>query len=414
LLAVPLAGGDGSRYDASDGFTHAADLRDGFVAAGPSAVAVYGAGRAPEWVFRVPKTDPLPDRLGFRPCFDGPSAELSSFRLAGSWLVARLGERHLIALDLRGRRVAWVLGAGGKAGFRPLAFPGATRFGPEFAVTGRFVVAQLSDGRRWFVAVETGRVADVPGVGVRTAQVWWPHAPVEVRADRLAVADGAGVVRVLDLAAGSVEWTHEAEGEASLAGEPPQVRAWGEALLVAVRRNHGVELVRLDPDEGTPAWRDAAFLDADRVDLANADADAERVYVPAGNTLSAFNLKDGKSAWEAELPDVRGAGGWVVRAGRKCVIAYPEAAVPREPVADVLARLTRSLRAEPAPRRLPGLAAGLYDAWVARTMPVLLFDPETGKPLGQLDIPAAGPAVTAWFDRDAAVVATGDRVVWLR
>jgi hypothetical protein len=76
--------------------------------------------------------------------------------------------------------------------------------------------------------------------------------------------------------------------------------------------------------------------------------------------------------------------------------------------------VARALGREPAAGRLPALAAGLYDAWVTRTVPVLLFDPETGRQLAAVEVPAAGPAVTAWFDRDTAVVATGDRVVWLR
>ena len=66
------------------------------------------------------------------------------------------------------------------------------------------------------------------------------------------------------------------------------------------------------------------------------------------------------------------------------------------------------------PDRLPGLAGTLYDAWVDRAVPVLLFDPESGKLLRRLDVPARGPLVTAYFGRDLAVVATGDRVVWLK
>ena len=96
------------------------------------------------------------------------------------------------------------------------------------------------------------------------------------------------------------------------------------------------------------------------------------------------------------------------------MVAYPEFAVPREPVAEMVGRAARSVRANPELWRLPALAAGLYDAWVARSVPVLLFDPETGKELARFDIPAAGPHVTAWFERDLAVVATGDRVCWLR
>ncbi|MBA4064430.1 MAG: hypothetical protein C0501_12100 [Isosphaera sp.] len=418
LLAVPVANGDVTRHRACDRFTHAADLPGGFVAAGRSAVAVYGAGPAAAWVFRVPTTEPLPDRAGaFRIVTDRdpPAAELSAFRLAGSTLVARLGDRHLIALDLPGRRVAWVLGTHGTARFRPHGLPGDPRFGPTFAVAGRLVVAQLSDGRRWVVRLDTGRVLDVPGFDQPTARAWWALPPAEVAPDRLAVSDGPGLVRLLNLTSGRVKWVRTEDGEASLAGEPPQVRAWGDAVLVAVHRNHGVELERVDPVTGKSAWACCpAFLDADRVDLSLADADADRVYVPAGNRLSAVGLKDGKPAWEVDLPDARGSGGWVVRAGSRCVIAYPEAGIPREPVAGVFARLARSFRADPRPGRLPALAATAYDAWVTRSVPVLFFDPETGNRLGGVEVPAAGPAVTAWFAGGVAVVATGDRVVWLR
>ena len=54
-----------------------------------------------------------------------------------------------------------------------------------------------------------------------------------------------GLVDFLNLASGKVKSAYEAEGEASLAGEPPQVRAWHDAVVVAVRRNHGIELDRV-------------------------------------------------------------------------------------------------------------------------------------------------------------------------
>lgn len=418
LVALPLAGGAESRFAAIDGFTHAAEVRDGFIATGRFAVALYAAGRTPVWVFRVPLTDPLPIRAGEARVRTGEShspPQLSAFRLTGSWLVACLGKHHLIAFDLRGRRVAWVLGSNGRQGFSPFGFPGAVRFGAEFLASGRLIVAQLSDGRRWFIRVETGKVLDSPVFDQPTSPVWWNLPPAEVEPNRLVVADGPGIVRLLDLPSGRVKWTHEATGEASLAGDPPQVKAWGGKLVLAVRRNHGVELDRLDPSDGKSVWPDGpAFLDADRVNFRHADSDADRVYAPAGRTLVAVSLADGKPAWEAELPDTFGAGGWVVRAGKNCVIAYPEVALPREPVGDVFARVARSFARNPRAARLPGLGFGAYDAWVKRSVPVLLFDPETGKRLARHDIPATGPAVTAWFERDVAMVATGDRVVWLR
>jgi hypothetical protein len=56
----------------------------------------------------------------------------------------------------------------------------------------------------------------------------------------------------------------------------------------------------------------------------------------------------------------------------------------------------------------------MYDAWVARTVPVLLLDPQTGKVLEQFDLPARGPILQAWFEGDLAVVALSDRVVWFK
>ena len=243
----------------------------------------------------------------------------------------------------------------------------------------------------------------------------WTAPPAEGAPHRLAVSDGPGLVRLLTLPGARVKWGYDAGGESSLTGEPPQVRAWADALMVAVRRNHGVELDRLDAADGRSAWSGGpAFLDADRIDLSAADADPQRLYVPAAGTLFAIDLEDGKPLWEMDLPETNGAGGWVVRAGRRVVIAYPRVAVPAEPVGDVWERVVRSFRRAPVPGRLPGLADTLYDAWVGRAVPVLLFDPETGRLLRRLDVPARGPFVTAYFGRDLAVIATGDRVCWLK
>ncbi len=230
VVAVPLDQSAGTDYTAADIFTHAADLRGGFVAAGPNAVALYGDRREPLWVFRVPATERLPN--GPRP--PGVRAGetllppyLSSFRLAGPWLFARVGDHHLIALDLDARRVAWVLCATGHSGYESALFASTPRFGPHVAVSGKFVVAQLSDGRRWFVRLDTGRPVAQPALGEHTARVPWPHSPTEVGATRLALADGAGLVRLVQLG-GRVKWVYEVEHDDGLAGDPPQVRAQGD------------------------------------------------------------------------------------------------------------------------------------------------------------------------------------------
>jgi hypothetical protein len=431
LLAIALETATKTAHLAPDSFTHAADLKTGFVAAGPQTVALYAARPEPEWVFRVPETDPLPDRPGrvnVRTDRVPPAPHLSSFVLAGSWLFARLGETHLVAFDLASRRVAWVLGAHGRPRFEPLGFPNTPRFEPHYLGTGRLLAVQLSDGRRWMVRADTGRVWDTeggtftgpvpPDFGSPTARVPWPHPPVEVEANRIAFSDGAGLVRFHSLSVGRTRGVYEADGGPSLSGEPPQVRTWGDAVFVSVRRNHGVDLDRIELTDGKSVWpRGPVFLDADRIDLAAADADPQNLYLPVGDKLCAFALEGGKAAWDAELPDTHGAGGWVVRAGRKVVIAYPAAAIPAEPIAAVRDRIADSFARRPLDLRgwrLPALAGTLYDAWVDRVVPVLLFDPETGQLLKELTIPARGPVVTAYFEGDLAVVATGDRVAWLK
>ncbi|MFO0823388.1 MAG: hypothetical protein U0792_09780 [Gemmataceae bacterium] len=68
----------------------------------------------------------------------------------------------------------------------------------------------------------------------------------------------------------------------------------------------------LDMSDGQSAWKGkTAFLDADGVNLSNADADSERIY-------SATCLPPSVRKMEIRVevsPNTRGSGGWVVRAG---------------------------------------------------------------------------------------------------
>jgi outer membrane protein assembly factor BamB len=417
VTAIPIDQTATSEHTAADLFTHAAELPNGFVAAGPFAVAVYGPARAPLWVFRMPTTDPLPvGSPAFRFCTGSEPAcpQLSSFYQAGTWLFARVGDYHLIALDLTAQRVAWVLDTAARSGYDPNLFPGAPRFGVHLTGMGSFLLAQLSDGRRWFIDVRSGRPVPFPPLGSATARNPWPHPPIAIGTDRLLVSDGPGLVRLLHLG-GRVRWAFEVDREEGLTGAPAQVWARNETILVALQRNHGVELERVDPANGKLVWSgEPPFIDADRLDLARADADGDRVYLPVGNRIVAIALTRGKTVWEVDLPDARGTSGWTVRAGKTCVIAYPVEAIPAESPSAARDRLARSFIREPLLWRLPGLSATLYDNWVGRSVPVLLFDLKTGERVAQFEIPARGPSVTAHFGADATVIATGDRVVWLK
>lgn len=427
ITAVPLAGGAPRRRPAADLFTHAADLAAGFVAAGPFAVAVYGGGDEPEWVFRMPATDALPDRPGRVPFRTGdrpPVPHLSSFTLAGDWLLMRVGDHHLVGLDLVGRRVGWVLGGHGRPRYEAVVLPGVPTFGPHLYAAGPLAAVQLSDGRRWFVNTATGCVCDrggrshagfVPtGYGERTSGAPWAAPPARLKGDRIAFSDGPGLVQVFSPSLDKTVWTYDAPGAPSLSGEPPQVRALGDEVFVVVRRNHGCELERLVPQDGTQVWNEPAFLDGGRVDVAALDADEERVYVPVGEKLRAFDLEDGSAAWSADLPKLRGAAGWRVKVGTDVLLAYPAEAIPAEPVAAVWERAVRSFGRAPLAWRLPGLADTIAETWSDRTVPVLLFDAATGELLKRLSFPARGPGVAVHLAGNTAVIITGAGATWLR
>jgi hypothetical protein len=156
------------------------------------------------------------------------------------------------------------------------------------------------------------------------------------------------------------------------------------------------------------------FIDAERVQLANADVNADSVCLAANNRLFALNADSGKMEWQATLPDAGSRNEWIVRMNRNCVIVYPTRAIAKTAFAGILSRVYRSFRAQPDLLRLPGLAQTLYDAWVECELPVLLFDRESGKRIGGFTIPARGPSVVACWCADTVAFATGDRVVWLK
>jgi hypothetical protein len=63
---------------------------------------------------------------------------------------------------------------------------------------------------------------------------------------------------------------------------------------------------------------------------------------------------------------------------------------------------------------VPYLIDALYDGWTARTVPVVVLDPETGRVRRRLDLPAVGPALGVHLGPDHAVVATAGRAYWLQ
>lgn len=155
------------------------------------------------------------------------------------------------------------------------------------------------------------------------------------------------------------------------------------------------------------------FPSAGTLDLDAADADESRVYLPAEGKLFARDLTSGRAAWTADLNAAAEAPpgtGWRVIAGRRAVIALPRIPIAADPPWTVAARIARRFTAT---CRLPAGLASVYDAWVARTLPVLLLDPETGDVRGRIDLPA-GPVAVVRSRPDGLTIATTGRAYQLK
>jgi hypothetical protein len=171
---------------------------------------------------------------------------------------------------------------------------------------------------------------------------------------------------------------------------------------------------RVAEDRKSGLWSNPRLIPTGSLDLSAADADPDRFYLPTTDALFALNRRTGREEWRADLPPLPEGNGWRVRAGRRAVIATPNAAVPNDDLGTTAERSLRRVSEFPSPLRLLGGAAALFDACVTHTLPVLLFDPDSGR-LGQrIDLPATGPMVVVCLHAETATVATTGRLVWLK
>lgn len=317
--------------------------------------------------------------------------------------VGRFGDHLLVGYDRTGDRVTWRLDGLKRSRDWPFGISTTPRFTPHAYLDESRLVAQTTAARRLLIDATTGTVID----DAPTARRPWAAPPA--RAGELVVlADGPGVVTAIDPARGAPVWRFDAGREPSQSGEAAQVIAADGSVFVAVARNHGVEIERLIAADGARLWpAGPAFLPVGSLDLTAAAADAERLYVPLPGRLAALRLDTGRELWDAPLPDANGAAGWRAVMTRNVLLVHPGEAIPAEPLAAVGDRLLRSFARRPDPRRLFGLLATAFEAWYDRTLPVLLFDPGTGRLQQRLDLPARGPAAAVRVAADGVTVTAG-------
>lgn len=396
--------------------THAFAVGDTLVAAGPDVVIRFRLTDGHEvWRIRIPTTDPLP---GTEPqpaprSRDTPTYPwLSDFRISGSYLLARIGDHHLAAIDLDAGQVRWVLDPHQRLRYSPFLAAAAPRFSPWIQIAKPFAIVQCGN-RRWTIELGTGQVVqDVP-----TTQLPWTSPPQQIGPDRLLVADTAGSIRAIVPGQSPSLWSAEAGGESSLTGQPPAIRVLDGTVLWAVFRNYGVDLHLLDPNTGRSKWRTGpVFLPVGKLDLAGAAADESNLYIPAEGQLFTFRIDSGRLVSTTDLASAIAGDmevAWQIHVGRRTVLAIPRFPFPFEQPMLVARRVIERWCRVSMMARLPAILTSIYDAWVRRTLPVLVLDPEMGQIRHRLDLDC-GPVVGIHLGPEASGIATSGKVYWLK
>jgi outer membrane protein assembly factor BamB len=244
---------------------------------------------------------------------DADANALSAFRLTAGRLFCLQGGRRLLALDVETGAALWSHWAPG-ARIGPLG-PGG-QFYPRYHADADWVVAQTSGGQQLIFESHTGRLAHQLPTGLEP----WSQTPVAVQERRVCLVPNAHRVVMLDPASGYEVWTYALDRHASLSGEPPQVLANSQTVVVRVARNYGYELQCLDAVSGARRWPAPVYVGGTAFDLTRGVLGSTAVYFVQEGFLHARSLADGKPLWERPLT---GVDHWQVVAARNYLLAYP-------------------------------------------------------------------------------------------
>ena len=332
--------------------------------------------------------------------FDAPSPDVSleGGTCVGSRFVACLGPRCVLALDTGTGAVAWLRDPLGRPRFRAFGTDGSPTFSPHVLAAGEVVVIQKSDGERWTLSADTGRVLHT----APTSLTPWTLAPALTGAGIALIPDGAGRIVAVDPLTDRRLWRFDAGGETSLSGAAAEVRIFGDDCYVLIARNYGLELIRLDAKTGTP--RPALRVPGSGATLADAVVDGGRLYLPYPGGIASWPRTGGGKIWTRDLPaGVR----WQVGVTTRGPLLSTREPIPDEPPAEVGPRILRRFAEWPAPERIPGLAVTLLQSVFAGTATALLLDPATGDETVRAEAPALGPVRLLRSGFGAVLVGTG-------
>jgi len=322
-----------------------------------------------------------------------PSREWSSFRLAGTKLIARFGNDRLVAIDVETGLLAWSIAT------RPKSL-GVIGIRPQLQATAKFVFLQLTNGERWTLNANTGEILHQH----ESMRVSWLQPAIVVDDQTVIFANDSEHVERFDLKTNKAIWTHEIEDDPSLTGRCPELRRIGDLLFVCIERNFGYELDCLSANTSQRKWQKPIFLGRERIDLFRCDLLDQQLFVPIESRLVSISLDTGLKRWEVPIPDAQPHERWSVRATRTALFVYPDSsrAVSQSIVDRRESRIPRAIY-------LLRSLSREYDEFVNREFSVWVLGVTDGEPIQRMRFPASGYRVQFHLRGNSAIVAVGGR-----
>ncbi len=336
--------------------------------------------------------------------YDFVDGDLGQFQVGYGRLLFQQDGRRLFAVDVETGQFLWHRWAPA-AQVRPAAPAG--KFGPWYHAGRDRVLIQTSLGVPLLLNSLTGE--ELP-CSLRSGV--WLRAPLVVSEQHVCVIPDSRHVVLFDLVSGREVWTHKIENPTTLNGQPPQLLTDGQNLLLAVGRNYGYELDRLDLDTGERRWKSPAILRREPFDLARGALDRGAVYFVAGDVLEAVSLADGKRLWDRPL--TAADAGWQVVAAKNALLVHP---LKAQPEFDELAMWRRcvlldfpSLVPTLAPfalgRAATGTAIRIRQEQVPCRFSLLICDPRDGQLIQRSNFAGRGTAASVSVSPQGIVVVT--------
>jgi outer membrane protein assembly factor BamB len=306
--------------------------------------------------------------------------KLAGFGLIGERLFFFENERRLVALDAGlGRRI-WERWAP-SARVRPV--PPGGRFEANYLAGPQRLLVQTSSGSGLILASASGELLH----RFDTASEPWPCAPLAVDEHSACVVPDSGRIALIDVDTAKEVWSHPLR-KPGLSGVAPQIHTNGKAIWVLA---DGWVLEQLDALTGSALWTkgDPAWLSGPATAW-SATSDDQAFYFTRDHAIQARSRQDGKSLWEAPLPEQ--VSGWHIVRTRDQLLVYPS---------------PESLHARP-PMVLGGYLVSVPSAIAIRHFPVLILNPTDGKLLQRLNFNVhAGSGALQIVGPDVVIMASG-------